>query len=409
MGRFAWRNLLTRPLRTALALVGLSIPILGVLGLFSISGGLRNLVDDTLSKIQGVMVIRDNVPSPVFSSLPAADRDKIAAIPGVRVVAPEVWQIAPEINGSRLFGRTMGQILSGNKGQAFKSLLDATVIQGQDIPSHHQIRSGVYPTSLKEKGEGRFLDYSDAGTNHIVISRKLSKDYPRADGKPSGVGDTLTIGGKPFEIVGIYDTGSMFLDVVVVMDIGTARKLLGVSEDQVSSFYVEMDDPSKNDRVSEAIEKALPDVDARSMNEFMANFGMLMGQLDKFLLMTISLALLVGIVGIINTMLMSTTERFVEFGVLRTLGWSKGNVLTLVTTESALLGLLSGAIGCVLAYVGVTIGNQFIEGGLKLTMPAWLIVLGVGLSLVTGTLGGLYPAWRASKLVPMDAIRLGSR
>ncbi len=118
---------------------------------------------------------------------------------------------------------------------------------------------------------------------------------------------------------------------------------------------------------------------------------------------------MVGIVGIVNTMLMSTTERFVEFGVLRTLGWSKGNVLALVTAESALLGLLSGAIGCVLAYAGVAIGNQFIEGGLKLTMPPWLIVLGIGISLVTGTLGGLYPAWRASKLVPMDAIRLGSR
>jgi putative ABC transport system permease protein len=408
MGRFAWRNLLTRPLRTALALVGLSIPILGVLGLFSISGGLRNLVGDTLSKIQGVMVIRDNVPSPVFSDLPASDEARIKAVPGVRIVAPEVWKIAPEVNGTRAFAKNVGQLLSGNKGQAFKSLLDTPVIQGQDIPSHHLIRSGVYPTSLKEKGEGRFLQAEDAGTNHIVISRKISKDYPR-DGKPSGVGDSLTIDGKPFEIIGIYDTGSMFLDVVIVMDIGTARKLLKVSEDQVSSFYVEMDDPSQNDRAAEAIEKALPGVDARSMNEFMANFGMLMGQLDKFLLMTISLALLVGIVGIINTMLMSTTERFVEFGVLRTLGWSKGNVLALVTTESALLGLLSGAIGCVLAYVGVTIGNQFIEGGLKLTMPAWLIALGVGISLVTGTLGGLYPAWRASKLVPMDAIRLGSR
>jgi putative ABC transport system permease protein len=404
MGQFAWRNLLTRPLRTALALVGLSIPILGVLGLFALSGGMRNLVGDTLSKIQGVMVIRDNVPSPVFSDLPAADRDKIRAIPGVRIVAPEVWKIAPEVNGTRGFAKNVGQILGGN----MKSLFDLPVIQGQDIPAHHNLRSGVYPTSLKEKGEGRFLQPEDAGTNRIVISRKLSKDYPK-DGKPSGVGDHLTIGGQDFEIIGIYDTGSMFLDVVIVMDIGTARKLLGISEDQVSSFYVEMDDPTQNDRASEAIEKALPGVDARSMNEFMANFGMIMSQLDKFLLMTVSLALLVGIVGIVNTMLMSTTERFVEFGVLRTLGWSKGNVLALVTTESALLGLLSGAIGCALAYVGVTVGNQFIEGGLKLTMPPWLFALGLGLSLITGTLGGLYPAWRASKLVPMDAIRLGSR
>src|SRR6185437_7383633 len=71
MGRFAWRNLLTRPLRTALALIGLSIPILGVMGLFSLSGGLRNMVGDTLSKVEGVMVLRENAPSPVFSQLPA--------------------------------------------------------------------------------------------------------------------------------------------------------------------------------------------------------------------------------------------------------------------------------------------------------------------------------------------------
>ena len=70
--------------------------------------------------------------------------------------------------------------------------------------------------------------------------------------------------------------------------------------------------------------RPIPGVDARSMNEVQANFGALMGQVDKFLMMTVSLALLVGIVGIINTMLMSTTERFVEFGVLRTNGWSRG-------------------------------------------------------------------------------------
>src|SRR5205807_342346 len=149
-------------------------------------------------------------------------------------------------------------------------------------------------------------------------------------------------------------------------------------------------------------------VDARSMDQFMANFGAMMGQVDKFLLMTVSLALLVGVVGIINTMLMSTSERFVEFGVLRTNGWSQGNVLTLVTLESAYLGLLSGLVGTALAFAGVAVANQFASGGVRLTMPPWLIALGVGLSVVTGTLGGLYPAWRAARLVPMDAIRVGS-
>ena len=95
MGRFAWRNLLTRPLRTTLALVGLSIPILGVIGLFSLSGGLRNLVGTTLNKIQGVMVIRDNVPSPVFSTLPSADRAAIAKVPGFMSLPPRSGDLPP--------------------------------------------------------------------------------------------------------------------------------------------------------------------------------------------------------------------------------------------------------------------------------------------------------------------------
>src|SRR3954454_24648723 len=99
MWTFAWRNVLTRPLRTALALVGLSIPILGVLGLFSLSGGLRNLVGDTLSQIQGVMVLRENAPTPVFSTLPAELAETLRRLPGVGVVAPEVIGIAPPVEG----------------------------------------------------------------------------------------------------------------------------------------------------------------------------------------------------------------------------------------------------------------------------------------------------------------------
>ncbi|GAC1471743.1 MAG: ABC transporter permease [Isosphaeraceae bacterium] len=401
MGRFAWRNLLTRPVRTALALVGLSIPILGVMGLFSVSGGLRNMVGDTLSKVEGVMVLRENTPSPVFSQLPAKLGDELRKFAGVRQVAPEVWGIAPSVEGRNMIG--------GLFAKGAQSILDQPVIQGQDIAAHHDLKSAVYPRALKEKGEGRFLIPEDAGKSNIVISRKVARDYPRPDGKPRAVGDTLRIGGKAFTIVGLYETGSMIFDVVIVMDITTARKLLKIAPETVSSYYVETIDPSQNDRIAAAIEKAEPDVEARSMNEFLANFSALMGQVDKFLLMTVSLALLVGVVGIVNTMLMSTSERYVEFGVLRTNGWSRGNVLTLVTLESAYLGLLSGVVGCVLALLGVGLVNQFAStGGILLSMPPWLIALGVSLSVVTGTLGGLYPAWRAARLVPMDAIRIGS-
>jgi putative ABC transport system permease protein len=396
--RFAWRNLMTRPLRTALALIGLSIPILGVMGLFSISGGLRNMVGDTLSKVEGVMVLRENAPSPVFSQLPAGLAEALRRVPGVRQVAPEVWGVALSIEG-----RTM---LKGMATKGMQGLFDQPVIQGQDIEAHRHLKSAVYPRALKE---GRFLRPDDAGKPDIVISRKVARDYPGPDGHPRKPGDTLSIGGKPYSVVGVYETGSMLLDTVIVTDINTARQILSVAPETVSSYYVETRDPSTNDAVSAEIERREPGVEARSMGEFAANFGALMGQIDKFLLMTVSLALVVGVVGIINTMLMSTSERFTEFGVLRTNGWSQGNVLALVTLESAYLGLLSGVVGCVLAVAGVAVANAFfVSGGVRLTVPPWLFALGVGLSVVTGTLGGLYPAWRAARLVPMDAIRVGS-
>lgn len=419
MWNFAWRNLLTRPLRTVLALIGLSIPILGVLGLFSVTGGLRNLIGDTLSQIQGVIVMRENALSPVFSDLPAPLQDRLAKLPGVLNVAPEVMKTAPVIEGRNSLLNTTVSMLDPrkNKQQRMQSLLDQPLIEGQDIPAHEPLRSAIFPAKLlpPEEGGGRFLNRSDIGQPNIVISKKIAGDYPVTlpDGstRPRQVGDPLDIGGKTFHIVGLYDVGSIFLDVVILMDIGVARDLLGIADDTVSNFYVESIDPGGIDLVANTIETEItnPRLDARSMSEFSANFGEIMGQLDKFLLMTVSLALIVGVVGIINTMLMSTTERFAEFGVLRTNGWSKADVLLLVTAESAFLGLLAGLVGCLLALTGVMVVNQFLTGTLQLQLTPGLIALGLALSIIMGTLGGLYPAWRAARLVPMEAIRLGGR
>lgn len=404
MGKFAWRNLLTRPMRTILALIGLSIPILGVLGLFSLSDGLRNMVSDTLGQIEGVIVLRQNTPTPVASTLSADLVGKIRAIPGVRNVAPEAWGIAPDVDGQGVLMRGIGNMMAKGK----TSIFDQPVVSGQDIPAHKNLKSAVFPRSLKERGEGRFLDERDIGKPNVVISRKIARDFPNANGELKKVGDHIEVGGQDCTIIGLYDTGSMLLDVVIVMDIGMARKILKMPEETVSSIYVEADTPPGYEAVCKAIEKAEPGVAARSMNEVQANFGMLMGHVDQALMLIVSLALLVGIVGIVNTMLMSTTERFVEFGVLRTNGWSQGNVLGLVTLESAFLGLMAGVLGCLLAWLGTVVANQFLGGGVHLGITPRSLLIGLGLSIATGVLGGLYPAWRAARMVPMEAIRLGS-
>ena len=235
----------------------------------------------------------------------------------------------------------------------------------------------MFPRALKENGEGRFLEPDDKGKPNIVISRKIARDFPDAQGQPRKVGDTLRIADKNYTIIGIYETGSLLLDVVIVMDIETARTALNFAKDSDFEHLRRGHRPlAVRDTRARRSRRPIPASTPASMNEVQANFGSLMGQVDKLLMMTVSLALLVGIVGIINTMLMSTTERFVEFGVLRTNGWSESNILTLVTLESALLGLMSGVVGCALALIGTSVANQFISGGVRLGVTPWLLGAG---------------------------------
>ena len=357
------------------------------------------------------MVLRENVPVAILSDLPAELVHTIRQVPDVRVVAPEVWKIAPSIESRSLFARSAANLLSRTNEQRVQGLLSSTVIEGQDLVEHAKLKHRVFEDHLlpRHRGGGRFLTPADRGKRNIVISTKIAQENPAPDGRPRKVGDTLRIGDWPFTVVGLYETGSIVLDVTIVMDIATARDLLGIEEGTVSCFLVEPTDPAHLHSVQAAIQTLVPQVDARSTSEFNMNFGRIMGELDVFLFLIISLALVVGCMGIINTMLMSTSERFLEFGVMCANGWARREVLALVTLESAHLGLLSGLLGGTMAVASALVANQFLGGGLSLAVTPRLLGLGLGLALVMGCLGGLYPAWRASRLKPMDAIRQGAK
>ncbi len=248
------------------------------------------------------------------------------------------------------------------------------MIAGQDILAHQNLHSAVFPRALKEHGEGRFLDPGRQGQPNIVISRKIASQHPDAPGAvPRRSVIRLHIAGKPFEIVGIYETGSMILDVVIVMDIEMARTVLNEPKDSVSCIYVEGNDPGDNAALAAAIEKAHPGFDARSMNEAQANFGSLDGTDRHVPLDDGQPGSAVGIVGIINTMLMSTTERFVEFGVLRTNGWSQSQHLVARDAGKCLSGLARG-LGRLRAGMGWrSVVNQFLSGGIHLGMTPSLL------------------------------------
>jgi putative ABC transport system permease protein len=297
-------------------------------------------------------------------------------------------------------------MLTRSKEQGLKRLTDMIVIEGQDLPQHLQLKGAVFAMSLlpKERGGGRFLTLDDVGKHNVVISTKIARDFPNADGTHKKVGETLRIGPDEFTIVGIYETNSVLLDVTIVMEIGVARKLLGVGEDTVSTYDVEPIDIAETNALAARIMEKFPGVKAQPISQFNLTVGSIMGKLDLFLLLAVGLAMLVGGVGIANTMLMSTMERYVEFGVMRTNGWTRRNILALVTSESALLGLLSGLIGGAMATVIVLVVNRFLDG-FELDLNLGLIVTSLAVAIAIATLAGLYPAWRASRMTPMDAIR----
>ena len=279
------------------------------------------------------------------------------------------------------------------------------MIAGQDIVAHQNLHSAVFPRALREHGEGRFLQPGDEGQPNIVISRKIASEHPDAQGKPKKVGDTLQIGGKPFKIVGIYETGSMLLDVVIIMDIETARSVLNRARGARSCIYVEGDDPARNDALAAAIEKAHPGFDARSMDEAQANFSSLMGQIDTFLLMTVSLAL----AGrdrrdhqhdadehdrAVRRVRRAPDQRLVAGQYP-----DPGDARERLSRPARRPGRLRAGLGW---HDG---GQPVHLGGYSPGDAPSLLALGIGLSVVTGTLGGFTPPGGCR--LPMEAIRSG--
>ncbi|MBI2920001.1 MAG: ABC transporter permease [Planctomycetes bacterium] len=385
MLRFALKNVLTRPLRSFLALVGVSISIAGVVGLISVSSGLRSTMSDTLDKVEGLVMIEANSVDPIFSTLPIDYARRVEKIPGVQACVPELWRVAPNVEGQKtLIG-----------------LFNAIVVLGLDPERHTRLSAGhVYSRSMRR---GRNIEPGDAGKKRVVVSERIARKYAK------DVGGTVKVGEEQFEIVGVYNTGSLFLDGTLVMHLEDAWKFAGFSRDLVTSFYVEATEtsPEALARIEKAIEAEFAGekkkVDCLSTTEWQAEFGNMMKNLDVFLLVVSSIAVIVGAIGILNTMLMSVTERVPEFGILKANGWSRGDVTRLVLAESTYLGVAGGVLGSAIGWAGVTSAAAMMP--FQPTAPLWLLGSASGLGALLGILGGVYPARRAAGLSPVDAIR----
>lgn len=440
MWKFALRNLLSRPARSALSLLGLTVAIAGMVGLFSVARGLEQTFDRSFKSIPGLIVMQAGAPIPLFSRLPKDWKADMERIPGVHVVAPEVWMRANIIEEKPV-------------------MAPPRFLFGVDIPSRIKLRKGVYTESMIE---GRFLRPDDVGQRKVVISRQIAEEHHKK------VGDTMSVNGIEFEIVGLYHVGSLLLDVAILVDADTLRQLGWFDSEAVSGFYVEPDGTASNDEVARRVKELLQDrplttgspmslfalaglgqpsgpsqpktnavdfmlrafagkndpasetspntkpkpkapspVEVRNASDFSDRFKEMSEDLNLILALLTGIGMTIAVLSIVNTMLMSVTERVIEFGILKANGWSPWDVLKLITVESASLGLGGGVLGGVIGWTATQLINARWPDRVNLFASPGLLAFSVLFSTVVGLLGGLYPAIWAMRLSPMEAIRRG--
>jgi len=243
--------------------------------------------------------------------------------------------------------------------------------------------------------DGRAIVRSD----EIMLGSHLAKNLDRR------VDDRLTIAGRSFRVVGIFENGAAFEDSSAVMQLREAQRLFHKTG-QVSFLGVRVTEPEHADEIALSIEAEFPQVMvARAVNftERMNDMRVTNAALDA----VIAVTTVVGALVMMNAMLMSVFERTREFGLLRALGWRRRRLVRMVVQEAALLSLAGAAAG-----VGIGVGiaallrsEPTIGMFLYPTYTYALFARVTMLVLLLGVAGSVYPALRAASMPPAEALR----
>jgi putative ABC transport system permease protein len=333
------------------------------------------------------------------STLTLGDANAIAASSDV----PDVTTIAPEFIGS-------GTIVYGSQNA------QATV--SGVTPGYSEVLS-FYPLV------GRFIEDTDLNTSArvAVLGQTLTEDLFSAGTNP--IGQVIRINRTPFRVVGIMEKkgGTAFSDEddVVFIPLTTAQtRLFGarhVSGDySVSVIYAQAVDESRMDAARDQVTRVLrqrhgliyqtdkDDFAVLTQEDISSVLGSLTAVLTAFLGLIAAVSLLVGGIGIMNIMLVSVTERTREIGLRKAVGGRRRDILVQFLIEAIVLSLIGGFVGIAIGVTGTLVASNMSED-LRTHISLITILLATGFSVIVGLFFGIYPAMRAARLNPIDALR----
>jgi putative ABC transport system permease protein len=362
------RGLIRRPVRTGLTILGIAVGIGAVVALVGISRGFSKSWE-TGMKARGTDVVVSNMGSSLIPKpFSASVRDRIAHLPHVAA--------------------TCG------------ILVDLTSVENTQMIMISAREWGGFSWSNLKLISGRMP--RDAGEPAVLLGRTAAEVLKKK------VGDSIQIETGELSVVGIVDgnawveNGSIILALPIFQELTGNRDKFNVIDIRVTPNT----SASEVERLCQEIDKLVPEGRAVPAGEHI-------GKSEAYRMVqamswgTSLLAVLVGVLGVMNTMLMTVFERTQEICVLLALGWQRGRIIRMVLWESAFLGLLGGVAGVLIGAVGVTVLGMTpaIRGLLEPDVSVNLLAISVAIAVAVGVVSGLYPAWRSSRLMPSRALQ----
>jgi len=357
--KLSFKNFKRRKLRSALTMLGVIIGVTALVVLMGIGTGLTSYMKEQTNSLMGDITI-------VNSS-----------------------------GGSGFTGSTGNTFLNSHAVNQIENMS-----QLYDIKKQTQFNSELNNMQIVIEGMSDWNQIKINGTPGVVISKSL------VDAFGYKIGSNITIEDHKMTVTGITNEGGFGIGLVFI-DI---NKALSMNDNEVSSITANTKaDP---DTVKKEIESSINGTSALTKSDYTKQIDSIMQTVTLFVSAIASVALLVGVISIINIMLVNVSERTKEIGVLKAIGFTNGEILGSILIEAGLLGFIASIIGIITAAVLMEIGITSYGAQLGIEnisliqmLPLWMVAGVIAGATILSVLAGLYPAWRASKLNVVEALR----